>query len=175
MSVFLEIHCNCLVGKEQCHWALLRAAWVLFRITALGKIHRLTSKTRKYNTTHWFFFHPCCVSVGLLAEGCDPGDKEKIHWLYKNPQCNDSSWPVSGRDTTRMLEQQSPGQLDIFCQLHPALHRLQFLCLLPDIQAHTPHSSCSWFWLRSCRSTGFQEVVHLGSFISASMNSFILE
>lgn len=122
------------------------------------------------------FFHPCCVSVGLLAEGCNSEDKEKTHRLHKNPQCNDSAWPVPGRDTTtRMLKQQSPAQLDIFYQLHPALHHLQFLCFLPDTQAHTPHSSCSWFWSHSCRSTGFQEVVHLSSFISALMNSFILE
>lgn len=58
MSVFLEIHCNCLVGKEQCHWTLLRAAWVLFQITVLGKIHRLTAKTRKHNTFTELFSHP---------------------------------------------------------------------------------------------------------------------
>lgn len=55
MSVFLEIRCNCSVGKKQCHWTLLRAAWILFQITVFGKIHSLTAKMRKHNTIHWSF------------------------------------------------------------------------------------------------------------------------
>lgn len=62
MSVFLEIHCNCFVGRGQCHWTLLRAVRVLFQI-AVWKIHRLTAKRRKHNTIHWSFFSTHAVSV----------------------------------------------------------------------------------------------------------------
>lgn len=151
-------------------------ASILFQIPVLGKTQTVKIRTR--NNIYCSVFHPCYVTLGPLAEGHGPKDQKTTGWIkipramIQLDQClgealRQGCWGIGVQATGT-----GPGNLPAASCLPSSL---QFLCFPSDVPTHTPHSFCSWFWSHSCRSYGFQEVIHLGSFISAPMNSFILK
>lgn len=177
MSVFLEISRNCFIGKKQCHWTPSENSLNFTSDCCFWK-NPQTAKIRKHNTIHWFFFfHPClcrCWSIGRRTWLRGQGENPLARW--KSPRqwfSLTSAWERHHNKDAWAAGSWTTGNLLPAASCPPP--SLQFPCFLPDVQTHTSHSFCSWFWSCSCRSYGFQEVIHLGSFIAALMNSFILE